>query len=270
MPIKTHLNQLTDDDQSKEFNGNQLKKCVLFDERQTLKNENFDECAICLNAPQVDPSSPLCGHTFCFECLVQSGKIKKECPTCKQVIPFIYHNGGKTRYDQPIDHAWDLTEDGRMFNIQVSLVILPFFQSALNDAKEIIIDDGRVWLTRRNSAQRYRIDQKYYLPLKELKERKKCLVILFGKVVFRGLGEKYIGHRSWPQIMDLIEQINHLNSEMKLMIAKEYKHAEERSAKSEVYSVSAKEKKRGKESKMESGLAVKKSEKRKKKKGKRK
>jgi len=236
MPIKTHsqhLEQLTDDDQADDSNRNLPKILYLLDERQIIKNRKFDTCAICLNSPQVDPSFPLCGHTFCFECLVHSGEIKKECPTCKQVIPFIYHNGGKLRYDQPKAHAWDF-DDGRMYNIEVGLVILPFFQSALNDTKGIIIDDGRVWLTRGNSAQRCRIDQKYYLPLKELKERKKYLVVLFGKIVFGGLGEQYMGQRSWPQIMDLIEQINHLNSEMKLMIAKEYKHAGERSAKSEV------------------------------------
>ena len=46
----------------------------------------FDDgkCAICHSSPQVSKSSPPCGHVFCRNCLMESCKIKKECPTCKR------------------------------------------------------------------------------------------------------------------------------------------------------------------------------------------
>lgn len=49
------------------------------------------ECAICLVGPQVDSITLRCGHSFCLLCLVESSKIKKECPTCKQKLPFFDH-----------------------------------------------------------------------------------------------------------------------------------------------------------------------------------
>jgi len=65
-----------------------------------INTGEFDEgnCGICLDSPQVDKSFPPCGHTFCYKCLVRWCDIKKECPTCLQIIQFFDHDIGKVRY----------------------------------------------------------------------------------------------------------------------------------------------------------------------------
>ena len=53
---------------------------------------NYDDgqCAICLQ-PHKTKSQPKCGHVFCFQCLVDWSKIKRECPTCKQPFAKFRH-----------------------------------------------------------------------------------------------------------------------------------------------------------------------------------
>jgi hypothetical protein len=43
------------------------------------------ECTIC-SAPFTKPSTLYCGHTFCRECIVESGKQDPQCPLCRRLL----------------------------------------------------------------------------------------------------------------------------------------------------------------------------------------
>ena len=49
------------------------------------KHLDFDDgqCAICLN-PQTYKSRLICGHVFCYKCILDWSELKLECPLCKQ------------------------------------------------------------------------------------------------------------------------------------------------------------------------------------------
>ena len=85
------------------------------DERRKPSTGKFDdgECAVCLVSPQVDKSFPPCQHTFCFECLANWCKLKRDCPTCKQGIVFFDHENGRKRYFPPAesDETNETTDD---------------------------------------------------------------------------------------------------------------------------------------------------------------
>ncbi|KAG0558872.1 hypothetical protein KC19_10G060700 [Ceratodon purpureus] len=51
---------------------------------KTLKKEL--ECGVCLEM-LVQPTTTVCGHTFCKICLKTSFKIKRFCPICKAPVP---------------------------------------------------------------------------------------------------------------------------------------------------------------------------------------
>ena len=82
----TTLNAQLDNSASKKEN----------DEDKRPKTGKFDEsrCAICSASPPVKNSYPPCGHTFCYQCLLQSLKVKMDCLTCQQKIPFFYSEDG--------------------------------------------------------------------------------------------------------------------------------------------------------------------------------
>ena len=56
----------------------------LNDDNLNLPRSNYDDgvCAICMLGPQEIPSSPDCGHTYCYECLSRWSRIRTECPMC--------------------------------------------------------------------------------------------------------------------------------------------------------------------------------------------
>ena len=62
----------------------------------TILNAQLDnsKCVICSASPPVKNSYPPCGHTFCYQCLLQSLKVKMDCLTCQQKIPFFYSEDG--------------------------------------------------------------------------------------------------------------------------------------------------------------------------------
>ncbi|XP_031832581.1 uncharacterized protein LOC116426965 [Nomia melanderi] len=58
-------------------------------------------CSICLGKLVNTSFTDSCLHQFCFTCLLQWSKIKKECPLCKQTFKSIIHNvRSEEDYDQ--------------------------------------------------------------------------------------------------------------------------------------------------------------------------
>ena len=53
--------------------------------------DSDSKCAICWNI-QKNKSRPLCGHVFCFKCLVKWSEIKMECPICKMPFDSFKHS----------------------------------------------------------------------------------------------------------------------------------------------------------------------------------
>ncbi len=79
----------------------------------TTKQFDDGECAICLNDPQVDKSSPPCGHVFCYECLVRWCGMKLLCPICNQGFFKFRHDSGEKEYDA-VGHYLSLTNDNEL------------------------------------------------------------------------------------------------------------------------------------------------------------
>ena len=62
-------------------------------------NYDHGECAICMG-PQTDRSRLLCGHVFCFQCLVNWCRVKLQCPTCRQPFTYFVHNRTGSSHDE--------------------------------------------------------------------------------------------------------------------------------------------------------------------------
>ncbi len=124
------------------------------------KTGKYDEgrCAICLVFPQIDACYPSCGHTFCNECLVQWYKIKKECPTCKQVIK-------KLEY---------VEDDEDIYLRRSTLVTM--IKIALNDTNTISFDGNGELFAWKIHIQRKNIEPKYYQPINNLKAKRAILI----------------------------------------------------------------------------------------------
>lgn len=46
----------------------------------------FGQCSVCLETPATDPILTLCGHIFCWPCILQWSKQKLRCPTCRRAM----------------------------------------------------------------------------------------------------------------------------------------------------------------------------------------
>ncbi|KAJ3678293.1 hypothetical protein LUZ60_002096 [Juncus effusus] len=51
---------------------------------QPAKEPTFN-CPVCMN-PLTEPSSTICGHIFCKECITMAIKAQKKCPTCRRKL----------------------------------------------------------------------------------------------------------------------------------------------------------------------------------------
>ena len=52
-------------------------------EESVQKDYSDGHCAICL-APLTNKSQLLCGHAFCYKCVMEWCRVKMQCPICKQ------------------------------------------------------------------------------------------------------------------------------------------------------------------------------------------
>ena len=74
-------------------NKNLLDKITKFErikeiQKKALQNkeiENEFQCSICLDF-YVEPTTTICGHTFCSQCISKSLISKNKCPLCKTKI----------------------------------------------------------------------------------------------------------------------------------------------------------------------------------------
>ena len=60
--------------------------CSLEREEKSTMNSEHIKCPVCLDAMD-NPASLLCGHSGCKVCLKEWLKSKRECPTCRAVVP---------------------------------------------------------------------------------------------------------------------------------------------------------------------------------------
>lgn len=141
------------------------------DESLIPKTGKFDDgqCDVCLVSPQVDRSFTPCGHTFCFECLLQSSKRREKCPTCRQEITSFHYNDGRNRYDL-IENDYD--DDGDFRRV----VNLTQIELAINFRDNIRIDDNSEVFVFERHVPRYRVNVQYFWPIHELKTKREVLV----------------------------------------------------------------------------------------------
>jgi hypothetical protein len=92
---------------------------------------NYDDgqCAICLE-PHVNKSHLNCGHVFCFDCLVEWSKVKKQCPTCKRPFTSFLYGIGST--------------DGQQIYTPEPTLTAEFLSQLNNPLHEIAFDDLEV------------------------------------------------------------------------------------------------------------------------------
>ena len=68
------------------------------------------QCAVCLS-PQTHKSRLICGHVFCYKCILAWSDLKFECPLCKQRFNSFYTTDlDRTLFNIPIDQ---LSEESR-------------------------------------------------------------------------------------------------------------------------------------------------------------
>ena len=52
---------------------------------QKIRNQNFEECSICLNQIQ-KPTLSRCTHVFCYSCFMNAIDINQTCPLCRNIV----------------------------------------------------------------------------------------------------------------------------------------------------------------------------------------
>ena len=68
------------------------------------------QCAVCLS-PHTHKSRLICGHVFCYNCILAWSELKFECPLCKQRFnSFSTTDLDRTLFNMPIDQ---LSEESR-------------------------------------------------------------------------------------------------------------------------------------------------------------
>ena len=50
-----------------------------------IESTSDKKCALCLE-PRMNPTSTLCGHIFCWSCILESLQIREDCPLCREKI----------------------------------------------------------------------------------------------------------------------------------------------------------------------------------------
>ena len=147
------------------------------------------DCTICLVAPQVDSITLRCGHSFCLLCLVHSSKIKKECPTCKQKIPFF-------------DHIDEDDGDGRS---PVPVVALYQIERGLKNWT-IFDDDGNLFMFG-HYIKREHIHPQDLLTMQELETKRVSFVNRLKNLFSRSISQnQYYADRH--QLRHLVQEIN--------------------------------------------------------------
>ncbi len=94
-------------------------------------------CAICL-CPRTNKSQLICGHAFCYQCIVEWCKVKLECPFCRQ--PF----NSFVTYNIPRDSLRVESQTGRYYNYDLSNFssgILPLVLNIVIDTESVVLID---------------------------------------------------------------------------------------------------------------------------------
>ena len=91
LPQEQSLNEQVPQDQS--LNEQLVQEPPPNEQFSSSPDIVFDEetCPVCLG-PHVNKSRPICGHVFCYQCLVDWSRIKLECPLCKQGFTSFKHS----------------------------------------------------------------------------------------------------------------------------------------------------------------------------------
>uniref|UniRef100_A0A8C3JKW7 RING-type E3 ubiquitin transferase n=1 Tax=Calidris pygmaea TaxID=425635 RepID=A0A8C3JKW7_9CHAR len=56
-------------------------------------------CPICLDTISNEASISICGHIFCFNCILEWSRISAVCPICRQPFHHLYHKVGPSNYE---------------------------------------------------------------------------------------------------------------------------------------------------------------------------
>ena len=112
----------TNEINTNEINTNEMKK---------KKQKIYDTCSICLNdMKDTNVVTTSCNHRFCFQCLMDSCKIKNNCPLCRKEIE---------QYNQK---KLPIFKHINMFNNILDSINNPAYNifSYIDQIKEIIFD----------------------------------------------------------------------------------------------------------------------------------
>jgi hypothetical protein len=88
--VEINLEEIPENVESEELKIDENKRLDIISRKCTVQ-EISKECSICLEKIKKDDNVTTidCAHTFHYNCIMEWGKYKSECPLCRTNIPIL-------------------------------------------------------------------------------------------------------------------------------------------------------------------------------------
>ena len=140
-----------------------------------MNSDNLETCTICFNLYQ-KPIKILCGHTFCFNCILNWSSQSDKCPICRQSFNLEITHNYNTRHN---------------YHIQNKEIIFNQMREFLNDYR---------WITMNQEEKIIHFDKifQYIYNNKSLLKYKKFKKVVLEKINYLKNEGVFIGYY-WSQ-----------------------------------------------------------------------